>query len=315
MPPAKKKPAPNKNITGKEKLGTGGGEPRSADLAADYNWSMALLNSDPNLRKVFRQAVKQGWSAGRFAAEIQDTPWFKKHASAWRLNENERLTDPATWKAKRKANQATLADAAANMGAVLSPAQLKMLGDNVMSFGLNEAQQRNALAAYIKEQSKGTLTGTYLGQAGEYSRQIRALAKRNGYTIPKGKLDGWLGEIARGDSTVDDYGQMMRRRAADSYPGMADELMAGSDLEDLASPYRQSMATLLEIPEDKIGLNDRQLRRALSHRNDKGKNTPMALYDFEDALRQDDRWQYTDNANEEIMSKTLQVGRMFGKTG
>jgi ABC-type glutathione transport system ATPase component len=59
MPPQKKDPKKggNQPLTGKEKLGQGSSEQTSADLAADYGWSLALLNSDPDLRKVFRQAT------------------------------------------------------------------------------------------------------------------------------------------------------------------------------------------------------------------------------------------------------------------
>lgn len=310
MPP---KPKVAKKITGKETVGAGAVEQSSADLAADYGWSIALLNSDPDLRKVFRQAVKQGWSPGRFAAELQDEPWFKKHQAAWRINENQRLTDPASWQADKKAKSATLADAAAAMGAVLSPQQINQITKNAMAFGWNDAQQKNALSGYINEQKKGDLAGQYLGQAGEYTRQLRDLAKRNGYTIPKGTIDGWLGEISRGDSTVDDYAQMMRRSAGTSYPGFNDELMAGANLDDLASPYRDAMSRLLEVAPDQIDLNDLTLRKALSNRNDKGKPEPMALYDFEDKVRADTRWKYTDNANVEVMGQTMKVGRLFGK--
>lgn len=313
--PRKRHHKPRGALTGKEKVGEGSQTQTSADLAANYQWSIALLNSDPDLRKLFRHAVKQGWSGERFAAEMQDSPWFKKHAAAWRVNETQRIVDPATWNAARKANQATLTDAAAAMGAVLTPAQIKKISDNTMAFGWNDAQQRNALAEYVKAQTRGDMAGQFLGQAGEFQRKINDFARRNGYTIPAGKMDQWMGALARGDSTVDDYAAMMRERAALSYPSMADQLRAGQDLDDLVTPYKQSMAQLLEIPEDKIGLDDRTLRSAMTYRDASGKNVAQPLYEFEDQVRKDDRWQYTDNATSEIMGKTLQVGRMFGKTG
>lgn len=306
---------PKGKITGKEKVGTGPVEQTSADLAADYQWSIALLNSSPELKHLFRQAIKNGWTSSRYAAELQDTGWFKKHAASWRTNEVQRITDPATWNAARKANQATARDTAAAMGAVLTDAQLKKISDTAMAFGWNDAQMRDAMAGYVKEQRSGPLSGAYAGQAGQSVTAIRQAAVRNGYTIPRGKLDMWAASIARGDSTVEDYSQMMRRSAATAYPALKDELLAGADLDDLAAPYRDSMSKLLEIPPDQVKLDDRALRGALSVKDAKGNYSTMPLYDFEDSVRKDARWQYTDNAKQSIMSQVAQLGAKFGRTG
>jgi hypothetical protein len=72
-------------------------------------------------------------------------------------------------------------------------------------------------------------------------------------------------------------------------------LDAGSDLIEVYQPYRQSMATILEIPMDKIDLNDPTLTNAIT---DKGN---MTIFDFKKSLRKDPRWQYTDNAREIVL--------------
>lgn len=311
------KPTKPKKITGKEKLPAAAAaqEQTTADLAANYQWSLALLNSSPELQKLFRQAVKNGWTGPRFAAELQDTSWFQKHAASWRTNEIQRLTDPATWNAARKSNRATVEDAAAKMGAVLTGPQMKRLADDAMALGWTEAQMQNHLGEYIKLQKTGPNSGMYGGNAGQQYTALKQAALRNGYEIPKGSIDQWLGSIAKGDSTVDDYAQMMRRQAAAAYPSLKDELLAGADLDDLAAPYRQTMSRLLEIPPERIDLNDTTLRKGLSQKDSKGNHTTMPLYDYEDEIRKDSRWQYTQNAKDSIMSRVLKIGQNFGKTG
>ena len=69
------------------------------------------------------------------------------------------------------------------------------------------------------------------------------------------------------------------------------------------------MANTLELDEDQIDLNDPTLRMAITDKGD------MNLYDFSKALRQDNRWQYTANAKEEVANATLQVLRDFGFQG
>jgi hypothetical protein len=66
------------------------------------------------------------------------------------------------------------------------------------------------------------------------------------------------------------------------------------------------MATILELPEDKITLNDLASKGVL------GGEKPMNLYDFRKALRQDERWQYTENARTEMSNLTENLLRDFG---
>jgi len=86
-------------------------------------------------------------------------------------------------------------------------------------------------------------------------------------------------------------------------------LEAGSDLNEVYQPYRQSMSTILEIPMDKIDLNDPTLTNAIT---DKGN---MTLFDFKRSLRKDPRWQYTDNARETVSSGLTQILKDFGFMG
>ena len=69
------------------------------------------------------------------------------------------------------------------------------------------------------------------------------------------------------------------------------------------------MYQTLEINPDGISLNDATLRSAI------GPNGEMPIYDFQRALRKDARWQYTNNAREEVSNAALGVLRDFGFQG
>jgi hypothetical protein len=69
------------------------------------------------------------------------------------------------------------------------------------------------------------------------------------------------------------------------------------------------MATILELPENSITLNDPTLRGAITA------DKTMTIFDFEKQLRRDARWQYTDQAKEEVSSAALRVLRDFGFQG
>jgi hypothetical protein len=70
------------------------------------------------------------------------------------------------------------------------------------------------------------------------------------------------------------------------------------------------MANVLEIGDpNQIDLNDPVLRSAITEKGD------MNLFDFKRQLRQDQRWQYTAQAREDVSTAAFQVLRDFGFQG
>jgi hypothetical protein len=83
----------------------------------------------------------------------------------------------------------------------------------------------------------------------------------------------------------------------------------GTDLETIYAPYKNVMYQTLELNPDAINLNDSTLRSAI------GPNGEMPIYDFQRALRKDPRWQYTNNAREDVSNSVTKVLQDFGFVG
>jgi hypothetical protein len=87
-------------------------------------------------------------------------------------------------------------------------------------------------------------------------------------------------------------------------------LAQGYNLNQVYAPYRQTMANILEIDDpNQIDLNDPTLRSAITDKGD------MNVYDFKKLLRRDNRWQYTEQAREDVSTAALDVLRDFGFQG
>lgn len=281
--------------------------------AADFGWSLAVINSNPELRKAFKAAVDNGWTAARFIAEIKDTKWFQDHGTVWAQNQVRKAAHPEQWKLDVAAKQAEIKDAAQSLGAILTDHQLGKVTDNIMMFGWNEAQTRNALSNYVRTYNTGALAGQYIGDAGKNAAALSATAMRNGYRIPKDSLGSWNKAILRGDRTVADYQTFIRNQAATSFPTFAAELKAGADLEDLASPYKSSMADILELNPNSITMFDPTIRKAMASKDAQtGKPVATPIYDFENSLRADPRWMKTAGAHKELIGMGQDVLRRFG---
>ena len=166
--------------------------------------------------------------------------------------------------------------------------------------------------AIIDELTGGITAKDAAGQAADALSKLRGVARANGFNLDKdfaGQVDGWLQRIAKGEST-DDFARIIRAQAKLGLPEKVGTLLdEGLDLANIYAPYRTRMANLLEVTPDAISLDDPLLRSAY------GQDKEMSLYDFQRAVRKDPRWQYTNNARQEVSNVALQVLRDFGFQG
>lgn len=140
-------------------------------------------------------------------------------------------------------------------------------------------------------------------------QDLQTTARNNGLTLLPSQIESFKVRLNNGESP-DVIKNSIRAIAANTMPDSVRKLMdAGNDLSDVYQPYRQSMASILEIPYDKIDLSDPTLTNAIT---DKGN---MTIFDFKKSLRKDPRWQYTDNARESVSSGLTQVLKDFGFMG
>ncbi len=138
------------------------------------------------------------------------------------------------------------------------------------------------------------------------SQSILGTARANGVTLNQAQIDSFAKRVQDGTDikTIDNE---IRNIAGLGMPDKVVKLLGqGIDLDTIYSPYRNLMASILELNPDSIDLKDPTLRSAI------GPDREMPIYDFEKALRKDYRWQYTDNAKRDVSNVALKVLRDFG---
>ena len=140
-------------------------------------------------------------------------------------------------------------------------------------------------------------------------QSIMATAKANGLNLTPDQVRAWATRIENGeDEKV--IANQIRQIAANGMPDSVKKLMQeGTDLETIYAPYKNIMEAVLEVPSNAITLNDATLRSAI------GPDKEMSIYDFQRQLRKDARWQYTNNAREEVSDVALKVLKDFGFQG
>lgn len=153
------------------------------------------------------------------------------------------------------------------------------------------------------------------GPSGKYFTAVKNLAAQNGIMLSDAAATDYATKMAAGRLDVNTAYNTIRESAAAAFPALAEKIKAGIDVKTLADPYIQSMSNILEIPDTGIDLFDPKIRGAMAFTLPDGKVGTKSIYDFEKELRQDPRWQYTNNARQQASSVATTVLKDFGFMG
>lgn len=280
------------------------------EMAENYGFALAFLKSDKSLHHLFNQAVAGTWSAEKFVAKLKNTSWYKHNGEAARNYFLLKKTDPATFQQKRNNTYAQIKDAARGLGANVSSKTLARITENALQFGWNDAQIRDTLSGYVK-----ATNGVYHGQAGNDVQSLKQVAYKNGIHLSNSTLEGWTQSIAKGNNTAEYYQQHIRAMAKSLAPSFGQQLDAGIDLSDIASPYIESKAKILEVDPANIDMFDKDIRGALSSTTADGKPGSKSLWQFEQDMRKSPAWLKTQNAQDSTMSVAKKILSDFGFQG
>lgn len=278
-------------------------------LAESYGFSAAMLNSNPELKRLFNKAVKENWAPDMFVARVRGTKWYKKTSETVRNAQVQKKSDPGTYKAQVDQQNARVTILARELGSQMPAKAIRKMAETAYQHGWDDNQLRRHLAASVRRTSAGLLEG----QAGEWERQWREYAGSMGLSYTPYQYGTWARKATKGSMTPEDVLGLMQHAAKSRYPQFAGRIAKGESMDDIAQPYRQTIGELLEVDPASIPLSGRLLQKGLNQRTKKGDPTSMPLYKFEDVVRQDPRWRQTDNAKKSGDEMVRQLGTLFGK--
>lgn len=304
-----------------------------------YDLPDYIFKNNKELGDLLVRAVNEKWKPERWLKEIELTKWYRSNSDEVRKRMTQfgnyedlrsqgldvNKSDYGLWLSKKKGQ--LKADAQSIAGVAITDAQAEDIAKKIYLGFLDDDE--NAIRAFLvpligKTTSivgGKTITG-YAGRALQDYQTLQAIAKANGFSLAQilpgiststtaGDLEeAVLEKIALGELDVNRISQDARMMAAIGQPEFVRNLLGqGYDLDQIYAPYKEIMRNVLELNPEQISLNDPTLRSAIT---DKGETN---LYDFQRALRKDSRWQYTQNARQEVGDITLNVLRDFGFQG
>ena len=307
-----------------------------AKAQADYNLPDIIFSNVKSLGKILEEYVNGKIDIDLFRQKIQNDPWYRQNSGEIKARYLQKFNyddlvksgqAKGTTDYEQKIAQITnnLITKARQMGSAIDEGQAKLIAEDLYIYNqdADDAVVTRRLVSGIRPMAGmigGKITEDYSGLALQNYQGLQALAKQNGLKLenilPPG-VDGkpataqeTLQRLALGELDPTRLAQDVRKLAAVGQPQFVRDLLGqGINLDQIYAPYKRTMANILELDEGQIDLTDPTLRMGI---NDKG---DVNLYDYSKALRQDNRWQYTGNARQEVSDAALTVLRNFGFQG
>lgn len=294
--------------------------PKPEDVKAQYGFVALIAQQIPEVGGLMEQAVRENWTPDRFSLALANTGWWKTTPDAGRQWLVTSIADPATAEQQLQVGQAGILQDLIEIG--------------VHPYDSNGNPRLDTRALYLRVRlggmekddaarraflfKEGNQPSEWDNQGGRYGQLVSEMLKLThdyGYTAPGAsrEITGAANAImlGGGTGTAEAWKRKMIQYAKAKYGAFADRLEAGESVMDLARPYLDSYAKVLEVAPGDVSLQDNMVQKALQGNGQQA----AAVWQFEQELRKDDRYGYTRGARQDAASTVQAIGRAFGMVG
>lgn len=283
-----------------------------------YGQTMQLIASDEtgSLMGVFSDAVSKGMTSDGFQQALKKTKWYLSYDESNRMYQAA-LNNPAAQQdlATKRSEilNAVQEQAVADTSKRLDDATAASIAESLLknNYGNWQTKVQKTVRSNLSKMDISQFGGTILAT----NAAIRDYARKMGIAVSDTAVNNYMGAILAGNATMDTVQQDFRNQALPYYSQFADRIKAGDTISDITSPYRNMIASMLEINPEDVGfeINGPKMDPLLLKAMSGGQNgQAVGLYDLRKMIKSDSRWQYTRNAQEEYAGLTTKLMRMFG---
>ena len=218
---------------------------------------------------------------------------------------------------------------ATDAGLSITDASLAEIADKALSMGMSVTSQ------YVKDFFKPTvkdinganianpyITGISGGKAAETLQNLNGYIRDYGVNFSSDWANTAAQSVASGATTEQYWLDQVKKQATGTFPGLTDQINAGMSVRQAASPYIQTMSTILGLDPALINLNDNLLKVGLQGpgtTDASGKQTPgnqpMTMWQFEQAVRNDKRWETSKDAMDTLSNVGYNLAKSWGLVG
>ena len=291
---------------------------------------------DPNTGKKYSPKGSLGWvlqtaidkgylqasDPTNFDNLFKSSDWYKANGGQGLLAAEAQFTNPANYQAAFEIRKQAIQAEATKLGYTLPDD--KNLNDLVTGsmYQAFDASVYGSSDYQTKLQSKITQTAVnskipITSGAGITTEQsLRSTAQDMGVYVGDDYITSAANAVndPSSNATLETYQQHLRDMAKSQYSGFAGLIDKGMTMKQIADPYVQQMASTLEINPNLIDFSkDGMIQKALGAQiGPDGVSQPVPMWQFQQNLRQDPRWQYTNNARDTVTGIAHGILKDFG---
>lgn len=293
-----------------------------ANLKASYGFAAMLAKKVPEIGNLMKKAVAQKWTSQRFQMEVAGTRWWKGTAAQTRQWITQQVSDPASANRNKIVGGRKISTIAGAMGlgSAMTGAIAQDIWLDTQLAGYDEQQIRaeiyNRLTGKVSIDQAG-------GEFGNLINQAKEMAANYGYApgdlAAQVKAAAGVG-LSFGDESqqgLSGWETKLKNYAKAKYAAFADRIDQGETVKDIAQPFVDRYAEILEVNPMDVGLNDKLMQKWLQGTPAQGGQPPAAIpvWQAEEDLRKDPRWGYTNNAMQQTADVATTIGKAFGMIG
>lgn len=271
-----------------------------------------LLSSTPELKRLVDKALSIGQPVEDFLQAIHESSWWKTHSDVVRSLIGQKASDPASYALRLKQQQQAIQAQADAMGVVLNAGQMKYLLNASLYEGWSDQELQRHLGMNFGKANPGKVAGGY---GAEIQADLKQIAGDYGYLMSDQTLLKWTQKILAGMDNIDGFTENMKNYAKSAFPGLAERIDKGVTVADIADPYVQTYAGLLEVSPDSVSWrHDPIIKKAIQGVPTPDGKPPVSipLWQFEQQVKADERWGLTKNAHREGAELLAEIGRNWG---
>lgn len=269
------------------------------------------LNSIPELRDMLQTAINKQWSPAYLQSYFEGTPWYQSHSDTARSALLTAAADPAVWQQQLANAGQLVAETANGLGVTVD-------NNAIASQYLMQGWTQQQLSDYIGQNGawQYSANGAMVGSAAQAETKLKQLAQDYGIPATDAYVQGQVRNIVAGKDSIDGATQQYIQQAKAKYPQFAAQIDAGQTIRDIADPYMAQMSKTLEMPQTAITLDNTLVQKGLSQTDPtKGTQTSMPMWQFDQLLKADPRYDHTQQARTDAYTTLTQIGKDFGFTG
>ena len=284
--------------------------------AAEFGYAAYWLNH-VELGPIIRQAAgPPEWTQAKLLAAIQATDWWRDHEDADVKFQLLEQSEPAEAAAQLADARQRIETEATSLGVTIDPARLDEMARHSIIWNWTVSDQSNAILGEAKWEPGAAETGTIAGNV----RRINKLIGDYQVNVTADQVEEFAQNLYLGAITLEGIEAEFANQAKSMYPHFADRIDSGFSPRTIFSPYKQHVATLLDMPVNQIDLlGDPRFQPIIDTVDDKGEHRAMTLSEAGRYIRTSEQtrplWEKTPVAKNQARQLASFIGKKFGRLG